>query len=53
MLNQTMVGTVIGSVLWYTFGYGMVFGTSYGGYIGNPFQFFILTGVPVDDCIEG
>lgn len=37
MLNQIMVGTVIGSVIWYMFGYGIVFGKSIGGLYGNPF----------------
>ena len=48
-----MVGTVIGSLLWYTFGYGIVFGKSYYGIYGNPFDYFMLEGIPIDDCIKG
>jgi Amt family ammonium transporter len=53
MLNQVMTGTVIGSLLWYLFGFGLVFGTSRGGIIGNPFQHFMLMDVPIDDCFPG
>ena len=34
---QTMTGLIIGSLLWYIFGYSLTFGDSIGGFIGDLF----------------
>ena len=54
MLMQTLTGLVIGSILWYAVGFGLVFGSpSYGGYIGNPFDHVFFISLPWDSCFCG
>ena len=54
MLMQTLTGLVIGSIMWYVVGFGLVFGNpSYGGYIGNPFDHIFFISLPWDSCFCG
>ena len=53
MLQQVFVGTVIGSILWFTVGYGIVFGQNSNGWYGNPLENIVLTNVPENDCWPG
>ena len=48
-----MIGTVLGSLLWFIIGYSLVFSDSIGGFIGDPRQNFLLRNVPWNDCIPG
>ena len=41
MLMQTLTGLVIGSIMWFSFGFSLTFGTSYNGIIGND-KYFLL-----------
>lgn len=51
---QTLTGLVIGSILWYVIGFGLVFGyPSFGGYIGNPFDHIFFISLPWDSCFCG
>ena len=51
MLMQTISGMVIGSILWFSFGFSLTFGPSKGGIIGKLNYIFLLN-VPIDDCLE-
>jgi Amt family ammonium transporter len=54
MLMQTLTGLVIGSILWYVIGFGMVFGyPSIGGFIGNPLDHIFFVSLPWDSCFCG
>lgn len=51
---QTLTGLVIGSIMWYVIGFGLVFGyPSFGGYIGNPFDHIFFISLPWDSCFCG
>merc|ERR1719461_2380855 len=51
MLMQTLTGAVIGSILWFTVGFSLVFGESLGGYgIFGGFKNFALRGVSIHCC---
>jgi Amt family ammonium transporter len=54
MLMQTLTGLIIGSLMWYFIGFGLVFGVpSFGGYIGNPFDHVFFVSLPWDSCFCG
>ena len=42
---QSFICLAIISVLWFVFGFSLAFGTSIGGIIGNPTDFFMMKGV--------
>ena len=52
MLMQTLSGMVIGSILWFLFGFTLTFGPSIGGIIGN-FKYAFLQNISSSDCLEG
>ena len=43
MHSFTALGVV--TIIWVAFGYSMAFGTSLGGFVGNPFEKFLLLGI--------
>ena len=51
MLMQTITGMMIGTVLWFVFGYGLVFGETFqgSGFIGD-FREAFFANTPVFDC---
>lgn len=53
LIGQSIIGVVIGSVLWYLFGYSMTFGASLDGFIGDPGAHAAMKGVSAFDCIDG
>ena len=44
-MMQSFVATGLISVLWVVIGFGLAFGPSIGGFIGNPVDFFIMKGI--------
>jgi Amt family ammonium transporter len=42
---QSFIATGLISVLWVVFGFGLAFGPTIGGLIGNPSEFFMLRGL--------
>jgi len=52
VVAQALVGTAIGSVLWFIFGYSLTFGPSWNGLIGEPFHHIFFTNIPSSDCID-
>jgi len=54
LIRSPQTGLIIGSMLWYLVGFGLVFGyPSIGGYIGNPFDHFMFLSFPWDSCFCG
>src|SRR5699024_11020792 len=56
VLNMVMMSVVtmgIVGVLWVLFGFSMVFGESFGGLVGNPFDFAGLTALLGPDAVVG
>ncbi len=53
MLMQTFLGMAIGSVLWWVCGFSLTFGPSGGGFIGNPFEYWMFTGLTLDEPLDG
>ena len=53
MLMQVLFGMVIGSLLWFAFGFSVAFGPSLGdaGVLGDPFHHAFLRNVPLGDCL--
>lgn len=49
MIMQTLSGLVIGSLLWFIWGFSLTFGPSKGGIIGN-LDWAFMVEVPWDDC---
>lgn len=47
------MGLVIGSLLWFLFGFSLTFGESINGIIGNPGSFPFYTGLSIDEPIYG
>src|SRR6187397_444735 len=44
-MMQSFVATGLISVLWIVIGFGLAFGPSIGGFIGNPVEFFMMKGI--------
>lgn len=44
-MMQSFVATGLISVLWVVIGFGLAFGPSIGGFIGNPVDFFMMKGI--------
>ncbi len=44
-MMQSFVATGLISVLWIVIGFGLAFGPSLGGFIGNPVEFFMMKGI--------
>src|SRR5215216_6401297 len=42
---QSFIATGLISVLWIVIGFGLAFGPSIGGIIGNPSEFFMMRGI--------
>ncbi|MBC8052816.1 MAG: ammonium transporter [Sphingobacteriaceae bacterium] len=42
---QSFICLAIITVIWFVFGFSLAFGTSYGGIIGNPTDYFMMNGV--------
>lgn len=42
---QSFICLAIITVMWFIFGFSLVFGTTFGGIIGNPTDFFMMKGV--------
>jgi ammonium transporter, Amt family len=42
---QSFICLAIVTVIWFVFGFSLAFGTSYHGIIGNPLDFFMMSGV--------
>lgn len=53
MLMQTMTGLVVGSLLWFLFGFSLTFGESIGGVIGDPSTYPFYTGLSIDEPMMG
>jgi len=54
LIRCPQTGLIIGSMMWYFVGFGLVFGyPSIGGYIGNPFDHFMFLSFPWDSCFCG
>ena len=53
IMMQSFVSLGITTVLWVTVGYSLCFGSDIGGVIGNPSDFFLMTGIAVGDVYEG
>ena len=48
---QTISGMAIGSIMWFAFGYSLVFGTSVGnGVIGDVTEHFFFRGISAAEC---
>lgn len=44
-MMQSFIATGLISVLWIVIGFGLAFGPSIGGFIGNPTEFFMMKGI--------
>lgn len=44
-MMQSFIATGLISVLWIVIGFGLAFGPSIGGFIGNPVEFFMMKGI--------
>jgi Amt family ammonium transporter len=44
-MMQSFIATGLISVLWIVIGFGLAFGPSLGGFIGNPTEFFLMKGI--------
>ena len=44
-MMQSFIATGLISILWVVFGFGLAFGPSLGGFIGNPSDFFMMKGI--------
>src|SRR5215217_4416824 len=44
-MMQSFIATGLISVLWIVVGFGLAFGPSIGGFIGNPSEFFMMRGI--------
>lgn len=44
-MMQSFIATGLISILWVVVGFGLAFGPSIGGYIGNPTEFFMMKGI--------
>ena len=44
-MMQSFIATGLISVLWIVMGFGLAFGPSIGGFIGNPVEFFMMKGI--------
>jgi ammonium transporter, Amt family len=44
-MMQSFIATGLISVLWVVVGFGLAFGPSIGGFIGNPSEFFMMRGI--------
>jgi ammonium transporter, Amt family len=44
-MMQSFIATGLISVLWVVIGFGLAFGPSIGGFIGNPSEFFMMRGI--------
>src|SRR6187431_1329978 len=44
-MMQSFIATGLISVLWIVMGFGLAFGPSIGGFMGNPVEFFMLKGI--------
>ena len=53
IMMQSFVSLGVTTVLWVTVGYSLCFGSDIGGIIGNPTDFFLMTGIAVGDVYEG
>ena len=53
IMMQSFVSLGISTVLWVTVGFSLCFGSDIGGIIGNPADFFLLTGIGAGDIYEG
>lgn len=42
---QSFICLAIVTVIWFVFGFSLVFGTSVGGIVGNPLDYFMMNGV--------
>ncbi len=42
---QSYICLAVITVIWFIFGFSLVFGKSFGGFIGNPLDFFMMDGV--------
>ncbi len=42
---QSYICLAVITVIWFVFGFSLVFGKSFGGFIGNPLDFFMMNGV--------
>jgi len=42
---QSYICLAVITVIWFIFGFSLVFGKSFGGFIGNPLDFFMMNGV--------
>ena len=50
MLMQTLSGLVFGSMLFFAFGFSLVFGNSHGGFIGDS-SYLFLSNISASQCI--
>ena len=51
MLMQTLSGLVFGSMLFFAFGFSLVFGNSHGGFIGDSSCHLFLSNISASQCI--
>ena len=51
-MTQIFGGLAINSVLWFLVGSSLVFGKSWGGFIGDPTDFPLLLTLSNDECFE-
>ncbi|MCH8967223.1 MAG: ammonium transporter [Planctomycetes bacterium] len=49
IVMQSFVSLGVSTVLWVTVGFSLCFGSDVGGIIGNPADFFLLTGIAAGD----
>jgi Amt family ammonium transporter len=49
LVTQIIGGASILSIMWHVLGYTLVYGHTWGGFIGN-FENILMIGVPYDDC---
>ncbi len=53
IMMQSFVSLGITTVLWVTVGFSLCFGSDIAGIIGNPSDFFMMTGIAAGDVYEG
>ncbi len=53
IMMQSFVSLGITTVLWVTVGFSLCFGSDIAGIIGNPSDFFLMTGIAAGDVYEG
>ena len=49
IVMQSFISLGVSTVLWVTVGFSLCFGSDIGGVIGNPFDFFLMTGIAAGD----